>query len=62
MPRARYTKGPSELQFGENAAAVVFQRGEWREVPQADIGQLTLPDRVAEYGFEVEAAEPPVAQ
>ena len=63
MPKARYTTGPDELTFG-HPQEVLFTRGVWREVAAADVAQLTLPARVAEYGFEIDAdaAAKPAAQ
>jgi hypothetical protein len=53
MPRIRYTQGPDTLTLGD----VPLARGEWSApVSPALAAQAVLPDRVAEYGFEVEPA------
>lgn len=56
--QARYTRGPDELGFG-HPDEIHFKRGEWRDVADEHRAQLLLPDRVAEFGFEVNDSAAP---
>jgi hypothetical protein len=53
MHRIRYTTGPDTLTLG----ALALTRGEWSEPVAVELAeQAMLPDRVTEYGFEVDTA------
>ena len=48
----------SRVQFGDDAKAIIFKRGEWREgLDEFQAEELTRPARVEEYGFE---SNPPI--
>lgn len=52
--KIRYTKGPDEIELG----SIIFKRGEAQDVGDELSAQALLPQRIAEYGFEIIGARP----
>ena len=53
MKKIRYTKGPSELELGNQ----IFKIGEFANTSDEMAIQALLKERVAEYGFEEELVQ-----